>query len=61
MSRIYINVIMKTICPPGYHYNGFVAAHDAIGRKCMTIYLDIRVENENEPVALKKNTWLGYS
>ena len=27
---IYIYVIMKTICPPGYHHNGFVAtwAHD---------------------------------
>ena len=22
-----IYVIMKTMCPPGYHYNGFVAAH----------------------------------
>ena len=20
-------VIMKTICPPGYHYNGFVTTH----------------------------------
>ena len=24
---IYINVIMKTMCPPGYHHNGFVATH----------------------------------
>ena len=24
---IYIYVIMKTICPPGYHHNGFVATH----------------------------------
>ena len=23
----YINVIMKTMCPPGYHHNGFVATH----------------------------------
>ena len=23
----YINVIMKTICPPGYHHNVFVATH----------------------------------
>ena len=22
---IYIYVIMKTMCPPGYHHNGFVA------------------------------------
>ena len=26
---IYIyNVIMKTMCPPGYHHNGFVATHE---------------------------------
>ena len=24
---IYIHVIMKTMCPPGYHHNGFVATH----------------------------------
>ena len=24
---IYIYIIMKTMCPPGYHHNGFVAAH----------------------------------
>ena len=24
---IYIYVIMKTMCPPGYHHNGFVAIH----------------------------------
>ena len=23
----YIYVIMKTMCPPGYHHNGFVATH----------------------------------
>ena len=22
-----LNVIMKTMCPPGYHHNGFVATH----------------------------------
>ena len=26
-----IYVIMKSMCPPGYHHNGFVAAH-ALGR-----------------------------
>ena len=26
-----IFAIMKTMCPPGYHYNGFVAAH-GLGR-----------------------------
>ena len=26
--RLYIYIfIMKTICPPGYHHNGFVATH----------------------------------
>ena len=24
---IYIYVIMKTMCPPSYHHNGFVATH----------------------------------
>ena len=24
---IYIHVIMKKMCPPGYHHNGFVATH----------------------------------
>ena len=24
---IYIYVIMKKMCPPGYHLNGFVATH----------------------------------
>ena len=23
----YIYVIMKKMCPPGYHHNGFVATH----------------------------------
>ena len=24
---IYIHAIMKTMCPPGYHHNGFMATH----------------------------------
>ena len=28
---IYINAIMKTICPPGYHHGGFVVTH-ALGQ-----------------------------
>ena len=24
---IYIYAIMKTMCPPGYHHNDFVATH----------------------------------
>ena len=26
-SRPDVYVIMKTMCPPGYHHNGFVATH----------------------------------
>ena len=26
-TYIYIYAVMKTICPPGYHHNGFVATH----------------------------------
>ena len=26
-TYIYIYAVMKTICPPGYHLNGFVATH----------------------------------
>ena len=25
---IYIYEIVKTMCPPGYHHNGFVATHE---------------------------------
>ena len=32
---IYIYVIMKTMCPPGYHHNGFVATH-ALGHMMCT-------------------------
>ena len=24
---LYVYAIMKTLCPPSYHYNGFVATH----------------------------------
>ena len=41
---VYIYVIMKTMCPPGYHHNGFVATH-ALGYmsahhlpKCMSCH-----------------------
>ena len=39
-----IYVIMKTMCPPGYHHNGFVATH-ALGHMmygfelCTNVYL----------------------
>ena len=31
---IYIHLIMKTMCPPGYHHNGFVAAHALEHKMC---------------------------
>ena len=34
--------IMKTMCPPGYHHNGFVATH-ALGHKCMSCHKAIVV------------------
>ena len=42
-----INVIMKTMCPPGYHDNGFAATH-ALGHmiydpKCMSCHTAIVV------------------
>ena len=37
---IYIYVIMKTMCPPGYHHNGFVATHVP---KCMSCHKAIVV------------------
>ena len=33
---------MKTMCPPGYHHNGFVATH-ALGHKMYGIYIYIPV------------------
>ena len=36
MSVIY--VIMKTMCPPGYHHNGFVATH-ALGHMMYGLYI----------------------
>ena len=31
-----VHVIMKTMCPPGYHHNGFVATH-ALGHRTSCI------------------------
>ena len=31
-------VIMKTMCPPGYHHNGFVATH-ALGHIMYGLYI----------------------
>ena len=35
---MYIYVIMKTMCPPGYHHNGFVATH-ALGHMMHMTYI----------------------
>ena len=35
-----IYVIMKTMCPPGYHHNGFVATH-ALGHMSYTFWVSI--------------------
>ena len=35
-----IYVIMKTMCPPGHHHNGFVATH-ALGHMMYCIYIYI--------------------
>ena len=35
---VYIYVIMKTMCPPGYHHNGFVANH-ALGHMISHTYI----------------------
>ena len=34
---VYIYVIMKTMCPPGYHHNDFVATH-ALGHIMYGLY-----------------------
>ena len=35
-----IYAIMKTMCPPGYHHNGFVATH-ALGHNISILYIYI--------------------
>ena len=35
----YIYVIMKTMCPPGYHHNGFVATQRFIGTSNVEPYI----------------------
>ena len=37
-----IYVIMKTMCPPGYHHNGFVATH-ALGHMMYGLYIYIYI------------------
>ena len=35
---------MKTMCPPGYHHNGFVATH-ALGHMCTScVHINITVQ-----------------
>ena len=37
-----IYVIMKTMCPPGYHHNGFAETH-ALGHMMIYIYMYIYI------------------
>ena len=37
-----IYVIMKTMCPPGYHHNGFVATH-ALGHMMYGLYIYVYI------------------
>ena len=37
-SIIYTYAIMKTMCPPGYHHNGFVATHVHDVRSCVQLH-----------------------
>ena len=37
-----IYLIMKTMCPPGYHYNGFVATHALVYELCIYVYPEER-------------------
>ena len=39
---MHIYEIMKTMCPPGYHHNGFVATHTLVP-KCMSCHKAIVV------------------
>ena len=46
---VYIYVIMKTMCPPGYHHNGIVATHDVHHvAKCMSCHNAIVVMTGRE-------------
>ena len=59
---IYIYIYMKTMCPPGYHLNGFVATY-ALGYMMyglMTIYIYIYIYIYIlETKILKIHFWLG--
>ena len=39
---MYIYVIMKTMCPPGYHHNGLVETHTLGHNRTSYIYIYIR-------------------
>ena len=46
-----IYVIMKTMCPPGYHHNGFVATH------ALYIYIYARINCQNQLVMSAANSF----
>ena len=62
-----IYVIMKTMCPPGYHHNGFVATH-ALGHimygyvpKCKSCHKAIVVITGRAHCGLNSLEYLGAS
>ena len=52
---------MKTMCPPGYYHNGFVATH-ALGTKCALLIIELintwllcPIVHEKLPEGIKNN------
>ena len=50
--NMYIYAIMKTMCPPGYHHNGFVATH-ALGHM---MYILMWIGKQKFKLQLKKKS-----
>ena len=51
-----IYVIMKTMCPPGYHHNGFVATH-ALGHMMYGYTLLVPMNQRVLPLCV---SWITY-
>ena len=46
---MYIYVIMKTMCPPGYHHNGLVETHTLGHNRTSYIYIYIYIYILEQP------------
>ena len=55
---IYIFAIMKTMCPPGYHHNGFVATH-ALGHMMYSYYRTSYAQVHELPQSHCGDNWEG--